>query len=172
MTVHRAAPSLLDRSEKRSVWAPFSKVNGATMCSKSIPILRKTSYDFSFLSSSGTETIVLIPAIDVASYYRACLFIRVHNSQMSAGQLIQFEIDNTLPSDEDPAEFIERTGIASPVPLATLDIDDSNTAPALVSTNVTELGAALRVRFIATQGGSSGTPFFVELSSILILRDF
>ena len=70
----------------------------------------------------------LIPAIDVASYYRACLFMRIHNSQMSTGQLIQFELDNTLPSDEDPAEFIERTGVASPAPLATLDIDDSSTA--------------------------------------------
>jgi len=142
------------------------------MCSKTVPILRKTSYDFSFLSSSGTETIVLVPAIDVASYYRMSLFMRVHNTQMSTGQLIQFEVDNTLPSDEDTAEFIERTGVVSPEPLATLDIDDSDPAPALTSSTATELGAALRIRLTATQGSTSGTPFFIELSGVLVLRNF
>lgn len=144
------------------------------MCSKTIPILRKTPYDFTFLASPGSETIVVAPAIDAASYYRATLFVRIHNIQMASGQLLQFEIDNTLPSDEDPAEFIERYGTSNPPvdPLATLDIDLNDEAPGLISTDVTGLGAALRIRFTASQGSIGGTPFFIELSAVLVLRNF
>ena len=142
------------------------------MCSKTmkIPLLRKTSYDFSFLAAFASETIVIAPAIDVASFYRMTLFLRVHNLQMSAGQLVHVEIDHTLPSDEDPAEFIMRN--ATGAPLASLDIDSSDTPPALISTSATELGAALRVRLTATQGSTAGTPFFVELSGVLVLQSF
>lgn len=144
------------------------------MCSKTIPILRKTPYDFTFLPSPGSETIVVVPAIDVASYYRAGLFIRLHNTQMASGQLVKFEIDNTLPSDEDPAEFIERYGTSTPPvdPLATLDIDLNDEAPSLISADVTGIGAALRVHFTASQGSIGGTPFFIELSAVLVLRNF
>ena len=140
------------------------------MCSKTLQLLRKTSYDLSFLTPWASETIVIAPAIDVASFYRMTLFLRVHNLEMAAGQLVHFELDHTLPSDEDPAEFIMRDATGSP--LATLDIDSSDTPPALVSTSATELGASLRVRFTATQGSTGGAPFFVELSGVLILQSF
>ncbi len=140
------------------------------MCSKTLPLLRKTSYDLSFLTAWASETIVIAPAIDVASFYRMTFFMRVHNLQMAAGQLVHVELDHTLPSDEDPAEFIMRDATGSP--LATLDIDSSDTPPALVSTSATELGAGLRVRFTATQGSTGGAPFFVELSAVLVLQSF
>lgn len=142
------------------------------MCSKTLPIVRKTSYDFAFLGAYASETIVIAPAIDVAAFYRMTLSIRVHNLQMSAGQLVHFEVDRTLPSDEDPAEFIMRDAAGSALHLAVLDIDSSDTPPALLQTSATELGAALRVRFTATQGSSGGAPFFVELSGVLVLQGF
>jgi len=89
---------------------------------------------------------------------------------MSAGQLVHVEFDRILPSDEDPAESIMRDATESP--LATLDIDSFYTPPALISTSATGLGAALRVRFTATQGSTPGIPFFVELSGVLGLQSF
>lgn len=141
------------------------------MCSRTIQLFRKTSYDFTFLGMNETETIVVAPGIDVASYYRVGLYIRVHNTQMVAGQLITFELDDALPSDEDPAEFIERNP-ATGAPFSELEIDESDTAPALVSTSATGLGAGLRVRLEAQQASSGGTPFFIEMSGVLVLRNF
>lgn len=142
------------------------------MCAKTIPILRKTSYDFTSLGSSAEQTIVIVPAIDVAAYYRADLHIRIHANGMSASQLVHFELNPTLPSDEDPAEFLERDGTGAPIAIATLDIDNGDSAPLALSTSGTGLGAALRVQFTATQSGIAGTPFFIELSGVLILRNF
>ncbi|HRI07142.1 MAG TPA: hypothetical protein PKW35_04950 [Nannocystaceae bacterium] len=82
------------------------------MCNDSaqIPVLAKTTYDFTFLAGTATQTVVLLPYVDVSGYYRAHLLVRLHISQMSAGQKVDFELDHTLPSDEDPAEFIDRWG--------------------------------------------------------------
>ena len=110
------------------------------MCSKAIQLTRKTSHNFTLLGPSETETIVLAPGIDVASYYRVGLYIRIHNTQVVAGQLITFEIDDALLPDEDPAEFIQRNP-ATGAPFSELEIDESDTAPALVSTSATGLGA-------------------------------
>jgi len=105
----------------------------------------------------------------VASYYRVGLYIRVHNIQMAPAQLITFELDNTLPTSEDPAEFIERDGAGAP--LAELQIDEADTDPALLSTSATGLGAGLRVRFEAKQASVGGTAFFIEMSGVLVLRN-
>lgn len=39
--------------------------------------------------------------VDVSGYYRAHILVRLHASQMSAGQKLDFELDHTLPSDEN-----------------------------------------------------------------------
>jgi len=140
------------------------------MCSKTIQLFQKTLYDFTFLGGGETETIVLAPGIDVASYYGVDLHIRVHNIQMATRQSITFELDNTLPTGEDPAEFIERDGAGAP--LAELEIDEADTAPALLSTSATGLGAGLRVRLKAEQDSTGGTAFFIEMSGVLVLRSF
>ncbi|MCB9705155.1 MAG: hypothetical protein H6711_24975 [Myxococcales bacterium] len=142
------------------------------MCRNSteIKLLPKTQYDFTYLSNGATQTIVLQPSISVAAYYRTHLLIRVHSLQMDAGQSVEFQLDNTLPSDEDPSEFIDR-GVSGN-PLTTVTITSSTSTPVLLSGTATDLQAGLRVRFIATQGSVPSTPFFVELSAVLVLCDF
>ncbi len=142
------------------------------MCDDStqIPVLAKTTYDFTFLAGAATQTVLLLPSIDVSGYYRAHILVRLHASQMSAGQKVDFELDHTLPSDEDPAEFIDRGVTGSP--LATATVDSTLSAPILVSASATDLEAGLRVRMVATQGSTPGTPFYVQVSVVLVLRSF
>ena len=114
------------------------------MCNDStqIPVLAKMTYDFTYLAGTATQTVVLLPYVDVSGYYRAHILVRLHASQMSAGQKLDFELDHTLPSDEDPAEFIDRGVTGSP--LATATIDSTLAAPILVSASATDLEAGLR----------------------------
>lgn len=139
------------------------------MCSKTVVILRKKRFDFTQLATSATSTIILAPAIDVSAHYRIHLLVRLHSSGMSSGQLVTFEIDHTLPSEEDPAEFIERDATGSA--LATLDVDSSDSAPTLISTTAVDLQAAVRIQMIATQA-TSGTAFPFEMSALAVLRNF
>ncbi|MBK8261130.1 MAG: hypothetical protein IPK80_07290 [Nannocystis sp.] len=88
------------------------------MCSKSTrqQLLAMTRFDFTFLAGAASQTLVIVPGIDVSAYYRAQLLIRLHASSMSSGQSVVLELDHTLPSDEDPAEFIDRGATGSPPP--------------------------------------------------------
>lgn len=71
-----------------------------------IPILRKESFDFSYLAGSGTETVVLQRAVEVVGYTSARLLVRVHDNKLSAaGQSIKVRAVPTFPSPLDPAEF-------------------------------------------------------------------
>jgi hypothetical protein len=141
------------------------------MCSKSTmqQIVTKTRLNFTFLDGVASQTLVLAPAVEVSAYYRAQLLIRLHRSTMSAGQKLVFELDHTLPSDEDPAEFIDRGGTGSP--LLSVTVDSTHTPPLLRSGEVTGLQAALRVRLVATQTSTPQVPSFVEVSVVLVLRD-
>jgi len=136
------------------------------MCSKTIPFLEKSSFDFTYLGNGETGTVILVPGIDVTPYYRVGLHIRIHSIQMTSTQTITFELDNSLPSADDPAEFIGTS-------LTTLVIDEADSAPSLVSTSTTGLGAGLRVQVTAQQlSAGGGTPLFVEMSGVLVLRAF
>ncbi|MBK8260426.1 MAG: hypothetical protein IPK80_26220 [Nannocystis sp.] len=141
------------------------------MCSKSTrqQLLAMTRFDFTFLAGAASQTLVIVPGIDVSAYYRAQLLIRLHASSMSSGQSVVLELDHTLPSDEDPAEFIDRGATGSP--LLSVTIDSTHTPPLLRSGEVTGLQAALRVRLVATQTSTPQIPFFVEISVVLVLRD-
>lgn len=57
-------------------------------------------------------------------------------------------------------------------PLATATVDSTLSAPILVSASATDLEAGLRVRMVATQGSTPGTPFYVQVSVVLVLRSF
>jgi hypothetical protein len=141
------------------------------MCSKStrVEVIPMTRLNFTFLAGADSQIVILAPAVDVSAYSRAHLLVRVHASTMSAGQSLVFELDHTLPSDEDPAEFIDRGATGSP--LLSVTIDNSHTPPLLRSGEVTGLQAALRVRLVATQTSTPQIPFFAEISVVLVLRD-
>ncbi len=76
------------------------------MCSKTLPLLRKTSYDFTSLAPYVSETIVIAAAVDVASFYRMTLWVRAHNLQMSAGQLVHFEVDPVPVNDFETGSLV------------------------------------------------------------------
>ena len=141
------------------------------MCNTTrLDVLAKTGFDFTFLAGAASQTIVLVPAIDVTAYHRAYLLVRLHEATMTAGQNVVFELDHTLPSDDDPAEFIDRGGTGSP--LASLGIDSSDTPPVLRSREATGLQAALRLQIVATQSSTPQVPLFVEVSAALVLKSF
>ena len=56
------------------------------MCNDStqIPVLAKMTDDFTYLAGTATQTVVLLPYVDVSGYCRA--HICLHASQMSSGR--------------------------------------------------------------------------------------
>jgi hypothetical protein len=71
-----------------------------------VPILKKTRYDYTFLTSAGAQSVVLHRALNVVPYKFGRLLVRVHRVTMvSTAQNIAFDCFGTDPSDEDPQEF-------------------------------------------------------------------
>ena len=66
-----------------------------------IPILAKSTNDFTYLAGTATQTIILIPCIDMA-HHRVHLLVRLHASQTSAGQRLDFDLDHPFEGDEGP----------------------------------------------------------------------
>jgi hypothetical protein len=132
-----------------------------------VPFLPMTKFDFSFLQSSGTKTIVLHPALNLSGYYYARLIVRVHEIDINTSGSPNIEIGgySTDPSSEDPRDFAITTSSAISATINT------QSAGALVSDTKTDLYPFLKMYAKATQGGTNGARVFAVLSADLLLRE-
>ncbi len=131
-----------------------------------ISLFDKQRFEYSYLSSTTSQTITFARALDVTPYMSVTVMARIHRITMSAGQSFTFTLQNTLPSFEDPQEFTDTT-----TTFLTLSVPSSTAAPALLSNNGVVPQAFLKVILTATQGGTTGATLYAEMSACLLLRD-
>jgi hypothetical protein len=63
-----------------------------------IPILKKQTFDYTFLGTSSSSTLVLHSALKTMPYKSARLLLRVHSVSMTATQTIVFSVTGTHPT--------------------------------------------------------------------------
>ena len=130
-----------------------------------IPVLDKRIFEFSFLGTSGTQDVVLQSAIDVSSFYRVRLLVRVHSITATTGNFA-FKLLHTLPSDSDPQEFTISSGGSEFLTLTGI----TSASPNIKTATATDPQAFLKLVLTATQG-TSGNTLYGEFSAVLVGRD-
>lgn len=138
------------------------------MSSVLIPVFNKQRFEFSFLGTSGSQQVVLQPAIDVIAYDSLFLLVRIHSITITTGQSFNFKLYNTLPSEEDPQEFTDTTAGSGQV--LSLDVPAGTTAPKLLSASGNSPQAFVKLVFTANQNGTGGTILYAEMSGCLLGR--
>ena len=134
--------------------------------SQIITLFDKTVFDFSFLASGGTQTIIIERALPVIPFYYLWLGIRCHNRDFGGGTgTMIVEGFNTLPSDEDPAEF---TNIVAPNLQVT--IGNSTAVPSLNISTANAMGPMMKLQLRALQQTGTATRCYAELSGVLYGR--
>jgi hypothetical protein len=127
-----------------------------------ITIFEKTLFDFGFLAAGETKTIILIRALPVIPFYYMWMGIRCHQRDFGTGSgSMIVEGFNTLPSDEDPAEF---TNTAAPNLSAT--IVTATAVPSITISTATGMGPFIKFQLRALQNSSSVQKCFTELSGV------
>lgn len=126
----------------------------------------KTIFDFTFLAAAGTQTIILERALPVIPFYYVWLGIRCHNRDFGGGTgSMIVEGFNTLPSDEDPAEFTNTA-----IPNLAVTINNSTAVPALVIAATSAMGPMIKLQLRALQQTGTATRCYAELSGVLYGR--
>lgn len=133
------------------------------MSGKVITILRKQTFDYTFLGASASETVTLHKALPVRPYYYYWLGLRVHNINIQTGNFV-LGLPNTLPYSQDPQEFTQ-TG----TPTLQLTVSSAATAPSLLIDSGSNLGPYLKIILTATQG-TAGNRLYAEFSAVLFGR--
>ena len=147
MTGNCSAPSetasTIARAEfaARGPWVPIVR-RGHARTARLISFLPKTVFEFSYLSAGTEQIVVLERALPIIGFYWLWLGIRVHALDVGAGKgTFVIEAFNTLPSDQDPAEF----RVTSPAVL-TVGIDKTTAAPSLQVATKSNAGPMLRMQ--------------------------
>lgn len=131
-----------------------------------VPVLAKTRFEYSHLSASTSQTVVLQPEINTGAFYYYQLIVRVHERSFSSSQTIMLGLYNTLPSDEDPREFTD----SSSGGILNITITAASPAvPGIKLASGTDPGAFLKLLLTASQPAGGGT-LYAELSAVLVLR--
>ncbi len=129
-----------------------------------IPVLRQTPFNFSYLVSPSTESVIVADRIPVAGARIVTLSVRIHRLTLSSGASFNFLVHGVNPSATDGTVFIT-SSLAS-----TGAITSSN--PNLVGLSSTLSDPQhpyVRVVLQATGPSSAGTTYF-ELSADLVLQ--
>jgi hypothetical protein len=129
-------------------------------------LFSKTIFDFSFLAAGGTQTIILERAFPVIPFYYLWMGIRCHNRDFggSTGSMI-IEGFNTLPSDEDPAEFTNNSA-----PSLSATISNTTSVPSLTIASATAMGPLVKFQLRALQATGTATRCYAELSGAVYGR--
>lgn len=125
-----------------------------------VPVLEKRIFEFGFLAT-GSQEVVLHPAIDVSDAYRIRLIVRVHAISAATGNF-NFKLQHTLPSEQDSQEFTD----ASADFMATGPI--TTASPNIKTVTNTDPQAFLKLILRATQI-TSGTTLYGEFSAVMVL---
>lgn len=131
-----------------------------------IPILEKRVFEFGYLGTSGIQDVVIHPAVDVSSYYRVRLLVRIHSITATTGNF-KFILNNTFPSEQDPQEFTDATNTF----LTTSNITTGTPNIFYIAASSTDPQAFLKVILRATQG-TSGNTLYGEFSAALLVREY
>jgi hypothetical protein len=130
-----------------------------------ISVLEKIRLDFSSLPATASQSVTLRSNIHVVPYSTAALWVRVHARDMAAGQTLRLALRNSLPSAEDPREFVDPTDM--------LAVDITSSAPTAIPgigwDSSSRIGPYLNLVAIATQTSVS-TTFYADVSVELLLR--
>lgn len=142
------------------------------MAGKMITALQRQRFEFSALGSSASQTVVLVPVICAVDFNYAGVYVRVHDRSMSSGQTLDFNLYNSLPSEDDARVFVDVDGTGAPNPLVTVTVTSAvpGAVPGIVSDYSTRSGPFLRLELAATQAGTPAT-FYAELSAEVLLRE-
>lgn len=127
-----------------------------------VPIVEKRIFDYGFLTS-GSQDVVLHPAVDVGNWYRVKIIVLIHQILATSGNFT-VRLQNTFPVEQDRQEFVDTSGF-----LATSSI--TSASPNIqVSSTGSDPQAYLKVILRASQV-TSGTPLYGEFSVFLSLRE-
>ncbi len=129
-----------------------------------IPILRQTSFNFSYLISPATESVIVADRVPVAGARTVALSVRIHRLTLSSGASFNFLIHGVNPSETDGTAFVT-SSIASTGAI-------TSSSPNLVGLSSIISDPAhpfVRVVLQATGPSSTGTTYF-ELSADLVVR--
>ncbi len=96
-----------------------------------VPVLRQTAFNHSFLASSATEEIIVADRVPIAPFTTIGLSARIHKRSIGTGASYQFIIRGINPSDEDGADFVFATDLASTT--ATTGSASPVTVPGLIA---------------------------------------
>lgn len=129
-----------------------------------ITIFDKTIFDFSFLAVGGSQVVIIERAMPTVPFYSLWLGIRCHNRDFGSGSIV-IEGFNTLPSDEDPAEFTN-----SAAPNLSVTINSSTSAPSLTLATASAMGPFVKFQLRAQQASSGVTRCYAELSGVVYGR--
>lgn len=133
-----------------------------------IPVLDKTRFEYSYLTSGTSETIQISKQINVIPFYRVQLIITIHALTVSAGQTWSFNLSNTMPSESDPRDLSENPTATQ---FLTVTLNASTpAAPVVVSGSATDPGAFLKVWLRANQDPTTAPTMYGEFSAAVLLR--
>lgn len=126
-----------------------------------VPVLEKRVFEYGYLTS-GSQDVVINPAIDVGAWYRVRLVVLVHQITATTGNFV-FKLQHAFPSEHDRQEFVDTTDF-----LTTANI--TNASPNIKTITGTDPQAYLKLILRASQG-TSGNTLYGEFSAYLVLRD-
>lgn len=128
-----------------------------------IPVVQKRTFEYSYLSGTGTQDVVLHPGVDVSAWYYAKILVLVHKIDAVSGSFA-VRLQHSFPTDDDRQEFV----ISSSDFLAVSSI--SSASPNIkASSTGSDPHAYLKMLLTATQG-TGGDRLYGEFSVYLVLR--
>jgi hypothetical protein len=131
-----------------------------------ITLFDKTVFEYSYLAAGGNQVVILERALPTIPFYWLWMGIRVHAIDVGGGTgTFTFDALNTLPSDEDPADFT----IASPLVMS-IGLNSTTTAPSLLIATASAAGPMLRLRLTVRQATAAAGKMYAEVSGVIYGR--
>ena len=134
-----------------------------------IPILQTRRFDYGYLGSSASQEVTLEPAICAVGYYFISIHVRVHERNMAPGQTFVFSLFNTLPAEDDSREFSDPA--VSPILTVTVTSANPTAVPGLWYGDGRLPGPYLKATLTATQPVPAVSPFFAQMSAVLMMSE-
>lgn len=131
-----------------------------------IPILAMTPFDFTFVDSSKSASVVIHPGLNVIDYKKARLVVRIHETSMVATQSLTLFAYGTNPCFHDPREFTLASSSLF------VEVTSSAAAGSLITATDTHLFPYLKMVVTGNQGSATGgQSLFAVLSADLLLKE-
>lgn len=128
-----------------------------------IEVIPRTQFDYSFLPSSGTSSVVFERALDIVDFYRARLVVMVHDVSIQNGSFV-LEAKSAMPSPQENSVFTVGGSAALSITLNSSTSDQS-----LLVDDVTDAGPYLNLAMAISQT-TAGQRLFADISVAMLLR--